>query len=225
MFQLYVLHSSRMAIIDISPKISPRTGVFPGDQAFELKQQCSFKSGQNFDLHSITTTLHIGAHADAPSHYRANTPTIEGVDLKPYLGACQVIHVTTFTGDRVLPANVPELKNIWAKRVLFCTNSFPDPDNWNSDFKALSPELILELHRQGVVLVGIDTPSVDPEQSKPLESHQALADTDMRVLEGLVLTHVPPGLYTLIAAPLKLEHAEAAPVRALLLSDISDLQN
>src|SRR5438477_209411 len=35
-------------------------------------------------------------------------------------------------------------------------------------------------------------------------------------LEGLVLAHVPPGLYTLVALPLALEGADASPVRAPL---------
>ncbi len=65
-------------------------------------------------------------------------------------------------------------------------------------------------------LVGIDTPSVDPFESKALESHQVLFERDMAVLEGLVLEHVEPGRYTLIALPLRLEGADASPVRAAL---------
>src|SRR5205823_2726744 len=89
---------------------------------------------------------------------------------------------------------------------------------WNSDFASLSPELITELAREGVVLVGIDTPSVDPEQSKLLESHQALFETKMAVLEGIVLDQVDEGLYGLMALPLKLKDLDASPVRAVLMS-------
>ena len=73
------------------------------------------------------------------------------------------------------------------------------------------------LHTQGVVLVGLDTPSVDPFASKALESHQALLRTGMRNLEGLVLEGVPEGRYTLIALPLPLAGADASPVRAVLI--------
>jgi arylformamidase len=38
----------------------------------------------------------------------------------------------------------------------------------------------------------------------------------MRVLEGLVLDHVPPGDYELIALPLPLAGLDASPVRAIL---------
>jgi arylformamidase len=102
--------------------------------------------------------------------------------------------------------------------VLLRTGTFPDPDQWNEDFAALSPELVHALAAQGVRLVGIDTPSVDPMTSKALEAHNAVADHDMAVLEGVVLDAVPPGLYTLVALPLRIEGADASPVRAVLVA-------
>jgi arylformamidase len=84
---------------------------------------------------------------------------------------------------------------------------------------SLSPELIRFLHSKGCVLVGIDTPSVDPETSKALESHQALFETKIAVLEGLMLQQVPEGVYTLIALPLPIVDGDASPVRALLFED------
>jgi arylformamidase len=68
-----------------------------------------------------------------------------------------------------------------------------------------------------VVLVGIDTPSIDPQNSKVLESHAAVARAGLSILEGLVLSHVSPGFYTLVALPLALEGLDASPVRAVLL--------
>jgi arylformamidase len=108
---------------------------------------------------------------------------------------------------------------------LLATGSFPNPEKWNSDFAALSPELVTYLHKQGVRLVGIDTPSIDPENSKALESHQAVADCDLAILEGIVLDKVPDGLYTLLALPLKIEGADASPVRAVLLDNLEILKS
>src|SRR5690606_11437122 len=105
---------------------------------------------------------------------------------------------------------------IKAPRILFATESFPDPRNWNHDFSALSPELIHWAASQGVILFGIDTPSVDPSDSKLLESHQALLQTNSAVLEGIVLSDVSEGLYVLSALPLKIKGADASPVRAVL---------
>jgi arylformamidase len=174
----------------------------------------SIKAGDNIDLSDIKTTLHIGAHADAPSHYHEKGVTIEERPLALYMGAAQVVEVQLPRGARI---SLSDLKvEIKAPRVLFKTNSFPDPDLWNEDFNSLSPKLIEHLHSKGVILVGIDTPSVDPATDKELSSHQALFKTNMAVLEGIVLSHVAAGLYDLMALPLKIAHADASPVRAIL---------
>ena len=92
------------------------------------------------------------------------------------------------------------------------------PAQWSSTFSAFAPETITWLARHGVRLVGIDSQSVDPAESKTLDSHQQLLAHDMRVLENLVLDAVEPGDYELIALPLKLIDADASPVRAVLRS-------
>jgi arylformamidase len=172
------------------------------------------KRGDNLTLGSMQTTFHTGAHADAPSHYGADLPSIAERDLGLYYGRCQVVRVQIAPGSRIVAADldVP----ITAPRLLLRTDSFRDPEHFTTDFNALSPELIDDLHRAGVRLVGIDTPSVDLFGDSVLESHQALARHDMANLEGLVLSHVSPGFYTLIALPLRLQGADASPVRAAL---------
>lgn len=201
--------------IDISPLLHSKTAVFPGDTLFTHTVNMSIKAGDNIDLSDIKTTLHIGAHADAPSHYHQNGVTIEHRNLSLYMGAAQVIEVRLPRGARI---GIKDLSGeVLAPRVLFKTNSFPDPDLWNEDFNALSPELIEHLHSLGVVLVGIDTPSVDPAPDKELPSHQALFKTNMAVLEGIILSHVAAGFYDLIALPLNIANADASPVRAILI--------
>ena len=99
---------------------------------------------------------------------------------------------------------------------MLATGTYPDPQRFNNNFAALSPELVEELHRQGVQLVGIDTPSVDLFDSKDLPAHRTFLRLDMAILEGLVLSEVPAEMYELIALPLKLVGFEASPVRAVL---------
>jgi arylformamidase len=204
-----------MKIYDLTPKIHSGLGVFPGDISFKRNISMDFKTGDHLLLSAIETTLHLGAHADSSNHYHANG---EGVDQRPlasFVGPAQVIRVESRANSRIQMKDL-EGKIIRAPRVLFCTNSFPNPDHWNSDFMALSPEVIQFLHSKDCVLVGIDTPSVDPEDSKALESHQALFQTKMSVLEGLILKHVPEGIYWMVALPLPIQNADASPVRALL---------
>ncbi len=202
--------------IDISPVLRPAIAVFPGDTPFSRTVNMSFKEGQHLDLSDIKTTLHVGAHTDAPSHYHGDGKTIDERSLTMYFGPCQVIEVTG-KPVRIKPEDIKVA--ITAPRILFKTNSFPDPNHWNDDFSALSPELIHFLKKNGVILVGIDTPSVDPATDQTLVSHKAIYENDMAILEGIILTRVNPGNYQLIALPLRIEGADASPVRAILLPE------
>ncbi len=201
-------------ILDISSTLSDRLATWPGDAGFQREVRASHAAGNGFDVSSLHTTAHAGTHADAPSHILAGAPPLDALDLDPYWGPCQVIQVTLPPRARILPEHltVP----ITAPRVLFRTDSYPDPDRFVETFNAFSPELIACLHALGVVLVGLDTPSVDPFDSKGLESHRAIFESGMRCLEGLVLAHVEHGAYELVALPLKVEGGDGSPVRAAL---------
>jgi arylformamidase len=205
-----------MALIDISPLVSPRLAVWPGDVPFSRSVALSIEEGANITLSSITSTVHLGAHTDAPNHYVSPGQDIATRPLERYYGPCEVIRVDVGRGERIGPQHLRA--PVRAPRVLFRTGTFPDPCDFNEDFAALSPELVRELAGQGVVLVGIDTPSIDLCHDKVLETHLAVAHHDLAILEGILLEHVPPGLYTLIALPLRLEGADASPVRAVLVS-------
>lgn len=204
-----------MQILDISPLISTDLDVWPGDTPYSRKVVMDMHNGDHLTLSNITTTLHMGAHADAPNHYLKDGVGIAERDLNLYFGPCQVIEVDVARGERVRVSHLTTA--ITSPRVLFKTGTFPDPNNWNEDFAALSEELIDHLAEQGVRLVGIDTPSLDPQNETTLSAHHAVARHDMAVLECLLLEHVSPGAYTLCALPLKLADADASPVRAVLL--------
>ena len=203
---------------DISPLIHKGIAVFPGDTPFSKMDILNFTKGDHLDLSSITTTLHVGSHVDAPCHYSRSGESIEKRNLKYYLGEAQVIEVKSF-GKKIIEVN--DLKNIKisAPRVLFKTKSFPNPNEWNSNFMALAPDLIEYLFKNGVFTVGIDTPSVDPETSKDLLAHKCIFKNDMAVIEGIILDDVPEGIYFLISLPLKIKSADASPVRAILLKN------
>jgi arylformamidase len=206
---------AEVKIIDISPLVSERIANYPGDVPYTREVALEIGSGDNIDLSAIRTSVHVGAHTDAPNHYVAGGAGIDRRPLERYLGPCQVIRIDIGRDERMFPQHVRE--PIRAPRVLFHTGTFPNPEHFNEDFAALSAPLIDFLAPRGVVLVGIDTPSIDPRHDKVLEAHQAVARHDLSILEGIVLDHVEPGLYTLVALPLRLEGADASPVRAVLL--------
>jgi arylformamidase len=201
-------------IYDISPLISDRLAVWPGDSSPRREVLLDIQRGDNITLSTLHATVHLGAHADAPSHYGAGAAGIDSRSLDYYLGRCQVVRIEIPRGTCIEPAMIG--RRIDAERVLFATGSFPDPNRFNTDFAAISPECVDLLHRQGVILVGIDTPSVDLFASKDLPCHRMFLRHDMAILEGLALDGVPEGTYELIALPLRLVGCDASPVRAVL---------
>jgi arylformamidase len=201
---------------DISPPLSAATPAFPGDTAYQQKWVAEIGPGCPVNVSAITLSPHLGAHADAPLHYGPNAAAIGAVDLDPFLGPCRVIHAID-RGPLVTPAHLQHAADGLPPRVLVRTCQ-KAPREWSSSFSAFAPETIAWLAERGVRLVGIDAQSVDPADSKTLDSHQQLLAHDMRVLENLVLDEVPAGDYELIALPLKLTTACASPVRAVLRS-------
>ena len=199
---------------DISPPIAPDSPLFPGDTGYSQQWTATIAPGCPVNLSAITMSPHIGAHADAPLHYGEGAATIGQVDLTPYIGACRVIHAID-CGPLVRPEHLAHGLADLPPRVLVrtCTTA---PTAWSPMFSAFAPETIEALAARGVMLVGIDSQSVDPADSKTLDSHHYLLRLNLRVLENLVLDDVPAGDYELIALPLKLMLADASPVRAVL---------
>ncbi len=201
-------------IYDISPPVDRNLRVWPGDTEPRREVLLDMKRGDHLTLSTLHSTVHLGSHADAPSHYGKDAATIEEQPLDLYVGPCQVMHASATPGQRLRREDLAGA--LFVERLLIRTGTFPDPTRFNEDFAALSPELVSELHEEGVVLVGIDTPSVDLFDSKELPAHRAFLRHNMAILEGLVLTEVPEGSYELIALPLKLVGFDASPVRAIL---------
>ncbi len=211
-----MLDLTRQRWHDITPPITPDIAVFPGDTPFSRDVLLAFGRGDHLALSSIRTTVHLGAHADAPSHYHPDGIDIARRELSRYLGLCEVRTALVPPRTRLTPAHLGHAP-LRAPRQLLRTGTFPQPNAWTPEFAALSPELVDWLAGEGAVLVGIDTPSVDLADDALLLSHAALFRHDLAVLEGLVLAEVPDGLYLLIALPLPLVGADASPVRAILV--------
>lgn len=201
-------------IIDISPPVSAASGHFEGDTPFGVERPWRLEDGASCSVSRVSTSTHIGAHADAPAHFLAGGDTIDQVDLHAYLGPCQLLRVPVDAEldaarlrEAVDPAATP--------RVLFCGHR----EN-RVDFPPTYPLLTLGAIRwaadHGLCLLGTDAPSMDPADSKELPRHKALGGAGIAILENLALSHVEPGRYELIALPLRWEGLEAAPVRAVL---------
>ena len=209
--------SQAKRIWDISPPVYEGAPVFPGDTPYRQRWAARIGPGCPVNVSEIGLSPHVGAHADAPLHYDPEGATIGDVDLAPYLGRCRVIHAIA-KGPLIEWAHLEHALADLPPRVLVRTYARAPVERWDDALAAYAPATIERLAALGVTLVGIDTASIDPADSKTLDSHQVIRRLDLRVLENLVLDAVPEGDYELIALPLKLVSADASPVRAVLRS-------
>ena len=200
---------------DISPPVHTASPVFPGDTPYKQHWAATLSPACPVNVSAITLSPHVGAHADAPLHYDAQGAAIGAVDLLPYLGPCRVIHAL-HAAPLVQPRHLEHALDAVPPRVLIRTYARFPHEAFDAHLTALHPDTVRLLARCGVQLIGIDSASVDPADSKTLDSHQVLRALELRVLENLCLDEVPEGDYELIALPLKLTQADASPVRAVL---------
>jgi len=199
---------------DISPAVAPGYPVFPGDSEFALRWTWAIGPGCPVNVSQVTMSPHTGAHTDAPLHYDPGGASIGEVPLDPYLGPCRVVRAIG-VGPLVQPDHLAARLAATPPRVLVRTYATV-PSSWDPQFTALAPATLDLLHDHGVRLVGIDTPSLDPERSKSLDAHQVVRRHAMAILEGIVLDGIDEGDYELIALPLRWRGLDASPVRAVL---------
>lgn len=199
-------------IYDISQTISSGIPVWPGDTNFTYEQTWIRDGDCPVNVSKIIMSSHTGTHADAPLHYGNGAADIATVSLRPYLGECHVVDArphSVVTADMIeLPEKVPRV-------LVKMFDSYPSRE-WPKNFPTLSPCFIDAIAARGALLVGVESPSIDPETSKDLPAHKAVEKHGLAILEGLVLTEVSVGKYQLIAPPLKLAGVDASPVRAIL---------
>lgn len=205
-------------IFDVTRTINPKLAVWPGDTPFSAQVIMAMSQGASVNLTTLTLSSHTGTHVDAPYHFRDDDLTMEQVDLAAYIGPATVVTVAREAGP-LTPDDFPNLDWQQVKRLLVHSLASEQPaEQFPADIVHPSPELAAWLARHEVVLFGSDAPSMDDLNSKTLPGHNALRQHRIAILEGLLLTGVPDGLYELIALPLKIEGGDGSPVRAILRS-------
>lgn len=203
-------------IWDITPTVGPESPVFPGDAPFTIDWSARLADGEFANVSILRFSPHIGAHVDSPMHLDSAAADVAGLKLETFLGRCRVVDLSqSETPDPVSPDEFP-LRNL-PTRVLVKTRK-ERIKTWTTEYRAISPALMRRLIDAGVVLIGVDTPSVDPADSTVLPSHHIALAHHRVLIENLDLSAVPAGDYELIALPLRLSGVEASPVRAVLRS-------
>lgn len=201
-------------IYDITRPITPTLAGWPGDTRFSSRWVMRMADGDSVNVSALTMSTHLGTHADAPYHFAEDGERLGQMPLDAYMGPAQVVELDLV--GPILPGHLAHLDLTTVERLLVKTPASLRPDDrWDDDFAYLSMETAGLLGRAGVRLFGTDAPSVDFVSSKTLDAHHALHQGRVAILEGLMLAHVPPGRYELIALPLKVA-LDGGPLRAVL---------
>lgn len=201
-------------IIDISMSLSNRTAPWPGDTPFHYEVSWTKEESGSVNVGKIESSTHIGTHIDAPFHFDNEGKKVDELSLERYISKAVVVECSdksTIQEEDVIPFLQKGVTS-----VLFKTSYWKNREQFPESIPTMDKGLPGMLAESGILLIGVDLPSVDAIDSKDLDLHHELLQNDIWILEGIVLDHVAPGLYELISLPLKLEGADGSPVRAVL---------
>jgi arylformamidase len=200
---------------DISIAVRVGTPEWPGDVPYQCGWTARIANGESVNLSSITSSPHVGTHADAPLHVHDGWPGTDSLPLEPFLGPTVVLDVRSSPPGPV-ELDVDDHRLIGARRLLLRTGRSIADGTFPADWPVLLLSTASLLAARGLWLLGVDAPSVDARESKRLEVHHALFAGGAYILENLDLRGVDSGRYDLVALPQRLVGLDAAPVRAVL---------
>ena len=208
-----------MRTYDITLTISPNMPVWPGDTPPRLVRTGSISQGENSNTSEICMSVHTGTHVDAPDHFLDDGRTVEKLSIDMMVGRAYVLHlpdVDLITAAVLSQAEIPPR----TRRLLFKTRNSEywarGENKFQTNFVALSADAAELLVDRNVKLVGVDYLSVAPYKNSRA-THQILLKAGVVVVEGLDLSRVSQGRYTLHCLPLKLAGSDGAPARAMLV--------
>lgn len=200
-------------IYDFTMSLSGKTPVFPGDPALVI-EECNGSASDGGIIRHLTLSMltHTGTHIDAPSHMLKDGKTLDDFPLETFKGEAVIIDVR---GQKILKPNLTNIRE--GDAVFLCTDfsSNLQGKDYFTDFPVFEVEEANKLVAKRVRIVGFDSPSPDRD---PYKTHRVLLSNNILILENLV--HLVPLCgkrvqYT--ALPLKVEKADGAPCRVLVI--------
>ncbi len=205
-----------MKLYDVTLPIAPGMPVYPGDPEVAIRPWSSIAAGAPVNLSHLSLGAHTGTHVDAPRHFRAGAPGVDRLSLAVLIGPACVVDLRdarAITAEDVLGL---ELRG--TVRLLFQTRNsaawragqFPE------DPVALTGDAAQLLVREGVRLVGLDSPSADALGATDFPAHRTLLNAGVIILEALDLSDVPAGEYELLCLPLRIVDGDGGPARVIL---------
>lgn len=210
-----------MKIHDISLTISADMPVYPGDAGVRIIPSKRIASGARYNISALHLGSHAGTHVDPPYHFVENGIKVDQVPLETLVGrarVCQFPDKREISADDLEQASIPQ----GTERLLIGTSnsglwSLP---GFRQDFAYIAPGAARWIVERGIKLVGFDYLSVEKFRSPQAETHLTLLGAGVIIVEGLDLSRISPGEYTLVCLPLKIKDGDGAPARAILVEGL-----
>ena len=206
-----------MRLRDISISLSATTPEWPGDTPWSCGWTATISNGASVNLSTVTSSPHVGTHADAPLHVRDGWPGVHELPIDAFYGPAVLVDVSGLTGEIGFDLIEPHIRGQTVERLLLRTGATIASGSFPDEWPTLSEACARTLLGLGLRLLGVDAPSVDTRESKSLAVHKMLFSGNAFILENLDLRRTPPGPYDIMAFPIKMMSVDAAPVRAILL--------
>lgn len=207
-----------MKVHDISLAIGPGLPTWPTSEGFRVRNAMRLAEGDPANVSVVEMDVHTGTHVEAPLHFLDGGDALDAIELGRFVGPAVVVELagSAVTSESLDAAGVP----VGAERLLIKTaNSARWAAGWGTFdpvYVSLTRDAAQWVVDRGMRLVGIDHLSIQQYEDDG-ETHRILMRAGVAILEGLNLAAIEPGTYTLVAAPLRLSGAEAAPTRAVLI--------
>lgn len=203
--------------IDVSVQLKNGMVHWPGDPPAAISHDKDIERGDPCTVSLISMGAHTGTHMDAPAHFVRGGNGIDSMPLDAAMGAARVIAIKD--GESIKPEELQRHRIRRGERILFKTLNSKrcwGTDLFVEDFVYISASAARYLADRQVRLVGVDYLSVGGFRADGVETHQALLNAGIWLIEGLNLKKVRPGRVQLISLPLKIAGADGAPARVLV---------
>lgn len=210
-----------MKIYDVSALISEQLPVYEGDPTVSIVETSQMAKGAACNVSRLTFGSHTGTHIDVPYHFVADGRTIDQLSPEYFMGRAKVFDLTGRSA--VTAEDLKDLPIEAGDIVIFRTDNSVNRRMENPafyrEFVYVSDDGAAYLVEKKVKGVGVDYLSVEQFASKTHGTHKALLSSETLIVEGLVLTDIAPGEYTLFALPLRIQGGNGSPVRAILIQE------
>jgi kynurenine formamidase len=195
-------------IVDLSPELVPGKE----DRRLAIREYI-FELDKTY-MHDIDMMSHIGAHIEAPSHYKKHLTDVSRLPLSSFIGEAVCLNVKSVGKAKpILPEHVKKISKTGVKKndILILYSPYK-----GKDIPFISLQLAEWMAKLPVKLLGIAN-SVGLEEPKRMFTHDFLMRKDIAIIERIENLDKVPERFIFIGFPLRIKGLDSSPIRAVAL--------